>query len=94
MERRGALQEGFAADLMIYDYDTVGSTRKFEKVFDVPDGSYRQVVRPTGIKHVVVNGQPIFVDGAGTGALPGRLIGNGGPRIDQRLQGSERLAAA
>jgi N-acyl-D-amino-acid deacylase len=88
LHNRGALLEGYAADLMIYDFDTVGSTRTFEKIRDMPDGSFRLAQRATGVDWVVVNGQPIFEKGSSQGALPGRLVSNGGREMDEKIRGN------
>jgi len=34
---------------------------------------------PDGIPHVVVNGEPVILDGAHTGATPGRGLRSGAP---------------
>ena len=62
---------------MIYDYEQITSCRKFEKVWDMPDGDYRMTVRGEGMKWVLVNGRPIFCDSECTGILPGQLVYNG-----------------
>lgn len=80
-EKRGALIEGHAADIMIYDKDKVGSTRHYGKIWDVPDGGFRRVVRPTGMHQVIVNGETIFDRELCTGALPGRVLSYG-PALD------------
>jgi N-acyl-D-aspartate/D-glutamate deacylase len=71
---RGLVQEGFFADLVAFDPDTVGTT-PVERVYDQPGGADRLVVRSTGIDHVWVNG--VATRTAGTDvpdAAPGRLI--------------------
>ncbi len=64
---RGLLRDGFKADLVVFDPDTVDSpaTRNHPKQF------------PVGISHVVVNGKVVVVDGNHTGALAGRSLRRG-----------------
>ena len=73
--RRGYLREGFWADVTVFDPDTVG-TGPLRRVRDFPaDGERLTAEEPTGLRHVLVNGTPIRVDGAQLDALehrPGR----------------------
>jgi N-acyl-D-amino-acid deacylase len=68
MSDRGLIREGYAADLVLFDPDTVADTA----TFDEP----RQVA--TGIPYVLVNGTPVIDDGTHTGALAGHSIRNPG----------------
>lgn len=71
---RGLVREGYFADLVAFDPDTVGTT-PVERVHDQPGGADRLVVDSTGVQHVWVNG--VATRTAGTdvpGAAPGRLI--------------------
>jgi N-acyl-D-aspartate/D-glutamate deacylase len=52
---RGLVREGFHADLVAFDPDRVGCTPA-ERVYDLPGGADRLVVRSTGVEHVWVNG--------------------------------------
>ncbi|GAA2695425.1 MULTISPECIES: D-aminoacylase [Actinosynnema] len=63
---RGLVREGYAADLVLFDPDTVVDTA----TFDAP----RQAAE--GIHHVVVNGVPVVDAGERTDALPGRSLRN------------------
>jgi len=61
--RRGYLREGYWADVCVFDPETVepGPTRR---VRDFPaDGERLTAEEPTGVRHVLVNGTPIRVDG-------------------------------
>ena len=64
LTRRGRVAPGFAADLVVFDADTVSDTA----TFDSPH-SY-----PTGIPHVAVNGVMVIEDGRFTGQTPGKVI--------------------
>jgi N-acyl-D-amino-acid deacylase len=65
---RGLVREGYAADLVLFDPDTVADTA----TFDEP----RQAA--AGIPYVLVNGVPVIEDGRHTGALAGHSIRNQG----------------
>ena len=58
---RGYLREGMAADLVIFDEKTVGDRATFDKPHQYP----------TGISHVLVNGELVFSNEAMTPARPG-----------------------
>ena len=64
---RGLVREGYAADLVLFDPDTIADTA----TFDEP----RQVAR--GIPYVLVNGVPVIDGGRHTGALAGHSIRGG-----------------
>jgi N-acyl-D-amino-acid deacylase len=55
IRERGLVREGFHADLVAFDPDTVGTT-PVERVGDQPGGADRLVVRSTGVEHMWVNG--------------------------------------
>jgi N-acyl-D-amino-acid deacylase len=61
---RGMVREGFAADLVIFDENTVGDRATFENPHQFP----------TGISYVIVNGQPVFANGQMTNARPGLAL--------------------
>jgi N-acyl-D-aspartate/D-glutamate deacylase len=62
--RRGYLREGDAADVCVFDPQTVG-TGPLRRVRDFPaDGERLTAEEPTGVRHVLVNGTPIRVDEA------------------------------
>ena len=70
---RGLIREGFAADLIVFDPDTVAPEMP-EVVHDLPAGARRLVQRARGISTTVVNGEILLRDGKHTGALPGQLL--------------------
>ncbi len=77
-EDRGVLAPGRAADVTVFDPDTV-APGPLRRVRDFPAAGERLVAdTPGGVAHVVVNGTPIRVDGEpspeGVEARPGRLL--------------------
>ena len=70
---RGLLRGGMAADIVIFDPDTVNYLPA-EKTNDLPAGRPRIVNRAVGFDKVIVNGEPLYDGGEHTGALPGGLL--------------------
>ena len=70
LERRGALQAGFYADVAVFDAATIAD----HATYDAPH-QYA-----TGMKYVLVNGVTVIRDGEHTGALPGRIVRGPGAR--------------
>jgi N-acyl-D-aspartate/D-glutamate deacylase len=61
---RGYLREGMCADVVVFDPETV-APGPLRRVRDFPANAERLTAdQPTGIRHVVVNGTPVQVDGA------------------------------
>jgi N-acyl-D-aspartate/D-glutamate deacylase len=61
--RRGYLREGYWADVCVFDPQTVGPG-PMRRVRDFPAGGERLTAEePTGVRHVLVNGTPIRLDG-------------------------------
>jgi len=76
---RGTLREGMAADIVIYDNNTVKSLPS-EILYDLPTNEWRRVQKAEGYRHILVNGVETFQDGNCTGATPGQLLRNGAAR--------------
>ena len=70
---RGLVRTGMAADLVVFDPDTIGP-RLPEVAHDLPAGAKRLKQAADGIKHTVVNGEVLLTDNEHTGATPGRLL--------------------
>jgi N-acyl-D-aspartate/D-glutamate deacylase len=75
---RGVLAEGKAADITVFDPATV-APGGLHRVRDFPaDGERLVADEPSGVRHVVVNGTPIRVDGTlseeGLAAKPGVIL--------------------
>jgi N-acyl-D-aspartate/D-glutamate deacylase len=76
LRERGVLREGWHADIVVIDPETVG-TEDVAMQFDLPGDEGRLYARSTGIDHVLVNGEPIVADGALTANRPGTLLRSG-----------------
>ncbi len=70
---RGLLREGMAADIVLFDPDTVGPHMP-EVVCDLPAGAKRLKQTADGMRATVVGGQVVLKDNIHTGALPGRVL--------------------
>jgi len=70
---RGLIREGMAADLVVFDPDTIMAEMP-EVVDDLPAGARRLVQRTRGVAATVVNGEVLLRNGKHTGALPGQLL--------------------
>lgn len=73
---RGVLAEGSVADVVVFDPDAIDSGDA-ELVADLPGGSARLTATSSGIRRVLVNGEPVVIDGELTGATPGTLLRSG-----------------
>ncbi len=71
---RGRLRAGLAADLAIFDPQTVGSVGRPERRYDLPGGAKRMVMRSQGIEYSIVNGAVTWENGALTGAAEGTVL--------------------
>jgi len=71
---RGRLKPGLAADIAIFNPDTVGSLGRPERRYDLPGGAKRMVMRSQGIEYTVVNGAVTWEKGALTGAAAGTVL--------------------
>jgi N-acyl-D-aspartate/D-glutamate deacylase len=74
LKGRGRLAEGNAADIAIFDANTVGSPRRGTMQNDLPGGGKRLVMPATGVVHTVVNGAMVYEDGKYNGATPGEVL--------------------
>ncbi len=70
---RGLLRTGWAADIMIFDPDTIAPELP-ELAYDLPAGARRLRQKATGIMATIVNGEVVLRNNEHTGALPGRLL--------------------
>ena len=78
IQDRGQLRVGMAADITIFDYNTIGSGKRPEMRYDLPGGGRRLVMPAYGVQYTLVNGAVLYADQKPTGALPGRVLRSGG----------------
>ncbi len=71
---RGRLAVGQAADIAIFDPETIGSASRGERRFDLPGGAKRMVMPSHGVEYTIVNGQIAYADGRATGATGGTVL--------------------
>ncbi|MFQ5517866.1 MAG: amidohydrolase family protein, partial [Acidimicrobiia bacterium] len=64
LEGRGVLREGAAADVAVFDPVTVTDRATYTE----------PLLPPAGVRHVVVGGMAVVLDGEPTGAAPGRVL--------------------
>jgi N-acyl-D-aspartate/D-glutamate deacylase len=76
VRERGCLREGWYADVIVVDPNTVG-TDEVAMRFDLPENEGRLYAESTGIDHVFVNGEAIVRDGSLTANRPGMLLRSG-----------------
>jgi N-acyl-D-aspartate/D-glutamate deacylase len=73
---RGLVREGYAADLFVFDPETVAS-EPARLVHDLPGDTPRLYAGSHGVVRVLVNGVETVRDGDPTGSLPGSLLLSG-----------------
>jgi N-acyl-D-amino-acid deacylase len=64
LKDRGIIAEGKAADIVLFNYETIQDRATFLDPHQFP----------VGIPYVIVNGIPVIENGLNTGALPGRIL--------------------
>ena len=72
---RGLLRPGLAADIVIFDPETVRPLPE-SIVHDFPGGGWRVKEPAQGIIATIVNGEVLLENGEHTGALPGKVLRN------------------
>ncbi|MCJ7466481.1 MAG: D-aminoacylase [Maribacter sp.] len=70
LKRRGALKEGYYADIVLFDAEKITDHATYENPHQYA----------TGMIHVFVNGTQVLKDGVHTGAMPGRFVKGPGYR--------------
>jgi N-acyl-D-amino-acid deacylase len=72
---RGLVRPGMAADLMVFDPETIAPLEPGES-HDLPGGAKRRKQLAQGIEWTVVNGQVLIEKGEHTGVYPGKVARN------------------
>jgi len=70
LKDRGTIAPGFAADVVVFDADTIARGEE-RPVFDMPGDGMRYTRDAVGVDTVLVNGQVAYADGAYTDAKAG-----------------------
>jgi N-acyl-D-aspartate/D-glutamate deacylase len=85
LKDRGRIQQGAAADLVVFDPDTIdcGPIAMRE---DLPEGESRLYADSIGIHHVIVNGVPVAEGNSPTGRKGGRMLRSGTDSYTVSLQ--------
>ena len=76
LKDRGRIEEGWCADLVIFDADNVAPA-EIEVREDLPGGAWRLYSEAVGVHHVFINGEQAVLDGQFTDARPGTLLRSG-----------------
>jgi N-acyl-D-aspartate/D-glutamate deacylase len=76
LRERGRLEEGYHADIVVFDPMTIGSENA-RLVNDLPGDTPRLTAGANGVVRVLVNGVETVTDNAPTGALPGSVLRSG-----------------
>lgn len=76
LRERGRLAEGYHADIVVFDPDTITAEPAYIS-YDLPGDSKRLLSTPVGVEHVYVNGVETITDGKPTGATPGVVFRSG-----------------
>jgi N-acyl-D-amino-acid deacylase len=64
LDRRGSLEPGMFADVVVFDPERIIDKATFAEPHQLAEG----------MVHVLVNGEAVLLDGAHTGATPGRVV--------------------
>lgn len=74
LKDRGLLNPGYAADITLFDPETIARDEEFG-VHDLPGNGYRYIRKATGVDTVLVNGEVVYTLADGyTEAKPGEVV--------------------
>jgi N-acyl-D-aspartate/D-glutamate deacylase len=74
---RGLIRPGMAADLVIFDPDSIRPLEPYA-VDDMPGNGRRLFQKCEGMHYTIINGQVLTKDGEHSGAYPGQLLRSSG----------------
>lgn len=63
-----------AADVTLFDAETIGSGNRGVRRHDLPGGGKRMVMPSTGVEMTLVNGEVTWADGAVQEARAGKVL--------------------
>jgi N-acyl-D-aspartate/D-glutamate deacylase len=89
LRERGRLEEGWHADVVVFDPEEVGLGKTYTK-YDLPAGAGRLYADAKGNEHVFANGIEIIRDGKDTGARPGTILRSGRDTTTVEVPGGAR----
>ncbi|MDG2005344.1 MAG: amidohydrolase family protein [Novosphingobium sp.] len=73
---RGRIEQGAAADLVVFDPDTIDCA-PIEMRYDLPGDQMRLYAESIGVHHVIVGGVPVARGNEPTGRIGGRVLRSG-----------------
>ena len=81
LDDRGTLAVGQAADVVVFDPDTI-EPLALQTIDDIPGGGTRMTKNARGIPWVLVNGEAVVENGVAVDVVPGQVVGrhNGAAR--------------
>lgn len=75
LKDRGAVMEGYYADLVIYDIDDLYYDRSgYEIANDMPGGDWRRKAKAGGYSWILVNGEVTYENDVRRESIPGRFV--------------------
>ncbi len=89
LRQRGRLEEGWHADVVVFDPARVGLGETYTK-YDLPAGAGRLYAEANGVDHVFANGVEIVREGKDTGQRPGTILHSGRDTETVEVPGSAR----
>jgi N-acyl-D-amino-acid deacylase len=73
LDDRGLLKEGFWADIVIFNPETIANRANFKNCLELSQGINHEIY-PVGIEYTIVNGVVVVERGRLTGARPGHVL--------------------
>jgi N-acyl-D-amino-acid deacylase len=71
---RGRIKPGLAADIVMFSEQDISSGARPERLYDLPGGAKRMVMRSRGVERTLVNGVVTWEGGKLTGASGGSVL--------------------